>query len=137
MCEVFVCHLLITKPELSIISWRLDIRHGLNVSICMWLTQTVNLSDSVFKSQTRHQNGDTHFLTLDEILDETKLLDITLKQKQWLMNEVCSVLFTLQMSFLPNPNFFFCCRDDECWCSYIFEDVWHLTAICTGTYSGL
>lgn len=39
-------------------------------------------------SQTRHQNGDTHFLTLDEILDETKLLDITLKQKQWLMNEV-------------------------------------------------
>ncbi|XP_056891724.1 transcription initiation factor IIE subunit beta [Takifugu flavidus] len=37
--------------------------------------------------KTRHQNGDTHFLTLDEILDETKLLDITLKQKQWLMNE--------------------------------------------------
>lgn len=112
MCEVFVCHLLITKPELSIIS---DIRHGLNVSICMWLTQTVNLSDSVFKSQTRHQNGDTHFLTLDEILDETKLLDITLKQKQWLMNEVCSVLFTLQMSFLPNPNFFsVCCRHNEC-----------------------
>uniref|UniRef100_A0A674MBU6 Transcription initiation factor IIE subunit beta n=1 Tax=Takifugu rubripes TaxID=31033 RepID=A0A674MBU6_TAKRU len=41
--------------------------------------------------KTRHQNGDTHFLTLDEILDETKLLDITLKQKQWLMNEVDSV----------------------------------------------
>lgn len=38
--------------------------------------------------QTRHQNGDTHFLTLDEILDETKLLDIGMKQKQWLMNEV-------------------------------------------------
>uniref|UniRef100_A0A3B4BGS7 Transcription initiation factor IIE subunit beta n=1 Tax=Periophthalmus magnuspinnatus TaxID=409849 RepID=A0A3B4BGS7_9GOBI len=36
---------------------------------------------------TRHQNGDTHFLTLDEILDETKLLDIGMKQKQWLMNE--------------------------------------------------
>lgn len=44
---------------------------------------------SVLKSQTRHQNGDTHFLTLDEILDETKLLDISMKQKQWLMNEVC------------------------------------------------
>ncbi|KAM9314651.1 transcription initiation factor IIE subunit beta isoform 1-T1 [Pholidichthys leucotaenia] len=37
--------------------------------------------------KTRHQNGDTHFLTLDEILDETKLLDISMKQKQWLMTE--------------------------------------------------
>ncbi|KAG7485806.1 transcription initiation factor IIE subunit beta [Solea senegalensis] len=37
--------------------------------------------------KTRHQNGDTHFLTIDEILDETKLLDISLKQKQWLINE--------------------------------------------------
>ncbi|MCI4394988.1 hypothetical protein PGIGA_G00175220 [Pangasianodon gigas] len=37
--------------------------------------------------KTRHQRGDTHPLTLDEILDETKLLDIGLKQKQWLMTE--------------------------------------------------
>ncbi|XP_068607324.1 transcription initiation factor IIE subunit beta [Brachionichthys hirsutus] len=37
--------------------------------------------------KTRHQNGDTHFLALEEILDETKLLDISMKQKQWLMNE--------------------------------------------------
>nr|XP_061832895.1 general transcription factor IIE subunit 2-like [Nerophis lumbriciformis] len=37
--------------------------------------------------KTRHQNGDTHFLTLEEILDETKLLDIGMKQKQWLMTE--------------------------------------------------
>ncbi|KAG2465906.1 transcription initiation factor IIE subunit beta [Polypterus senegalus] len=37
--------------------------------------------------KTRHQRGDTYHLTLDEILDETKLLDIGLKQKQWLMNE--------------------------------------------------
>lgn len=44
-------------------------------------------------SQTRHQNGDTHFLTLDEILDETKLLDISMKQKQWLMNEVLLCYF--------------------------------------------
>ncbi|MEQ2304147.1 hypothetical protein AMECASPLE_023955, partial [Ameca splendens] len=43
--------------------------------------------------KTRHQNGDTHFLTLDEILDETKLLDISMKQKQWLMTEVCSCHF--------------------------------------------
>ncbi|XP_076846819.1 transcription initiation factor IIE subunit beta [Brachyhypopomus gauderio] len=37
--------------------------------------------------KTRHQRGDTHPLTLDEILDETKLLDISMKQKQWLMSE--------------------------------------------------
>ncbi|XP_028832685.1 transcription initiation factor IIE subunit beta [Denticeps clupeoides] len=37
--------------------------------------------------KTRHQRGDTHHLTLDEILDETKLLDIGMKQKQWLMSE--------------------------------------------------
>lgn len=48
----------------------------------------VNTCFSVLNSQTRHQNGDTHFLTLEEILDETKLLDISMKQKQWLMTEV-------------------------------------------------
>ncbi|XP_010776332.1 transcription initiation factor IIE subunit beta [Notothenia coriiceps] len=37
--------------------------------------------------KTRHQNGDTHHLNLEEILDETKLLDISMKQKQWLMTE--------------------------------------------------
>ncbi|XP_071387830.1 transcription initiation factor IIE subunit beta [Centroberyx affinis] len=37
--------------------------------------------------KTRHQRGDTHFLALEEILDETKLLDIGMKQKQWLMSE--------------------------------------------------
>uniref|UniRef100_A0A8C2GTR8 Transcription initiation factor IIE subunit beta n=1 Tax=Cyprinus carpio TaxID=7962 RepID=A0A8C2GTR8_CYPCA len=37
--------------------------------------------------KTRHQRGDTHHLTLEEILDETKLLDIGMKQKQWLMSE--------------------------------------------------
>ncbi|XP_031416342.1 transcription initiation factor IIE subunit beta isoform X2 [Clupea harengus] len=37
--------------------------------------------------KTRHQKGDTHGLSLEEILDETKLLDIGMKQKQWLMGE--------------------------------------------------
>jgi len=37
--------------------------------------------------KTRHQRGDTHHLTLEEILDETKLLDVGMKQKQWLMSE--------------------------------------------------
>uniref|UniRef100_H0VCM2 TFIIE beta domain-containing protein n=1 Tax=Cavia porcellus TaxID=10141 RepID=H0VCM2_CAVPO len=36
---------------------------------------------------TRHQRGDTHPLTLEEISDETQHLDIGLKQKQWLMTE--------------------------------------------------
>lgn len=58
----------------------------------------------MFESQTRHQNGDTHFLTLDEILDETKLLDITLKQKQWLMNEVDFCIIYTTMSFNPNSK---------------------------------
>lgn len=63
-------------------------------------------SDSVFESQTRHQNGDTHFLTLDEILDETKLLDITLKQKQWLMNEVEICIYTTNIIFTKGKLFF-------------------------------
>ncbi|KAM9329244.1 transcription initiation factor IIE subunit beta [Gastrophryne carolinensis] len=37
--------------------------------------------------KTRHQRGDTHPLTLEEILDETQHLDIGIKQKQWLMSE--------------------------------------------------
>ncbi|XP_064415522.1 transcription initiation factor IIE subunit beta isoform X2 [Latimeria chalumnae] len=40
--------------------------------------------------KTRHQRGDTHPLTLEEILDETQHLDIGLKQKQWLMTEALS-----------------------------------------------
>lgn len=43
--------------------------------------------------QTRHQRGDTHPLTLEEILDETQHLDIGLKQKQWLMSEVKTRMF--------------------------------------------
>ncbi|KAM3938501.1 transcription initiation factor IIE subunit beta [Leptodactylus fuscus] len=37
--------------------------------------------------KTRHQRGDTHPLSLEEILDETQHLDIGMKQKQWLMSE--------------------------------------------------
>lgn len=59
----------------------------------------VILDAFVFTSQTRHQNGDTHFLTLDEILDETKLLDISMKQKQWLMNEVCIITIIYHIYF--------------------------------------
>ncbi|XP_042536805.1 general transcription factor IIE subunit 2-like [Dipodomys spectabilis] len=37
--------------------------------------------------KTRHQRGDSHPLTLEEILDETRQLDIPLEQKQWLKTE--------------------------------------------------
>lgn len=37
--------------------------------------------------KTRHQRGDTHPLTLEEILDETQHLDIGMKQRQWLVSE--------------------------------------------------
>ncbi|KAL4640293.1 transcription initiation factor IIE subunit beta isoform X2 [Arapaima gigas] len=52
--------------------------------------------------KTRHQRGDTHPLTLDEILDETKLLDIGMKQKQWLMSEVDHPLLLVTLPGVVN-----------------------------------
>ncbi|OQR67128.1 transcription initiation factor IIE subunit beta-like [Tropilaelaps mercedesae] len=37
--------------------------------------------------KTRHLEGDTHPLTLDEILDETSQMDVGVRQKQWLQQE--------------------------------------------------
>lgn len=53
-----------------------------------WIKWLQNCNRSCLLFQTRHQRGDTHPLTLEEILDETQHLDIGLKQKQWLMSEV-------------------------------------------------
>lgn len=57
-----------------------------------WLSCSIKWAENCNRSclllQTRHQRGDTHPLTLEEILDETQHLDIGLKQKQWLMSEV-------------------------------------------------
>ena len=50
--------------------------------------------------QTRHQNGDTYPLALDEILDETNQLDIGNKNKHWLATEVSI------MELLPFSQFF-------------------------------
>ncbi|XP_028929248.1 transcription initiation factor IIE subunit beta isoform X3 [Ornithorhynchus anatinus] len=50
--------------------------------------------------KTRHQRGDTHPLTLEEILDETQHLDIGLKQKQWLMSEALGD----QIIFVTRPD---------------------------------
>ena len=50
------------------------------------LSFLINMFIDIF--QTRHQQGDTHPLNLDEILDETNQLDVGLKIKHWLSTEV-------------------------------------------------
>nr|XP_012143662.1 PREDICTED: transcription initiation factor IIE subunit beta isoform X2 [Megachile rotundata] len=45
------------------------------------------LAKIVKHMKTRHQEGDDHPLTLDEILDETNQLDVGSKVKQWLQTE--------------------------------------------------
>ena len=55
---------------------------------------------TIYNFQTRHQNGDTYPLALDEILDETNQLDIGNKNKHWLATEVGI------MELLPLSQFF-------------------------------
>lgn len=45
------------------------------------------LAKIVRHMKSRHQEGDDHPLTLDEILDETNQLDVGSKVKQWLLSE--------------------------------------------------
>ncbi|EFN85709.1 transcription initiation factor IIE subunit beta [Harpegnathos saltator] len=45
------------------------------------------LAKIVKHMKARHQDGDDHPLTLEEILDETNQLDVGLKVKQWLQTE--------------------------------------------------
>ncbi|KAL4705347.1 hypothetical protein ACJJTC_006833 [Scirpophaga incertulas] len=45
------------------------------------------LAKIVRHMRTRHQEGDDHPLTLDEVLDETNQLDVGNKVKQWLQTE--------------------------------------------------
>ncbi|XP_034938775.1 general transcription factor IIE subunit 2 [Chelonus insularis] len=45
------------------------------------------LAKIVKHMKTRHQEGDDHPLTLEEILDETNQLDVGTKVKQWLQTE--------------------------------------------------
>ncbi|XP_032690594.1 general transcription factor IIE subunit 2-like isoform X2 [Odontomachus brunneus] len=45
------------------------------------------LAKIVKHMKARHQDGDDHALTLEEILDETNQLDVGLKVKQWLQTE--------------------------------------------------
>lgn len=60
----------------------------------MWILRDNGGPDIQFSSfrtlllQTRHQQGDTFPLTVEEILDETNQLDIGAKHKHWLSTEV-------------------------------------------------
>ncbi|XP_035867544.1 transcription initiation factor IIE subunit beta isoform X3 [Phyllostomus discolor] len=72
------------------------------VSVSKGFTKTYQVSNCITSpsSPTRHQRGDTHPLTLEEILDETQHLDIGLKQKQWLMTEALGD----QILFVSRPD---------------------------------
>ena len=50
----------------------------------------------MFFLQTRHQQGDSFPLTVDEILDETNQLDVGAKHRHWLATEV-SKMFSSKM----------------------------------------
>ncbi|CAL4072277.1 unnamed protein product [Meganyctiphanes norvegica] len=47
--------------------------------------------------KTRHQEGETHPLTIDEILDETNLLHVSAKIKNWLVQEALATNIKVQV----------------------------------------
>lgn len=51
------------------------------------------LAKIVKHMKTRHQNGDVHPLTLEDILDETNQLDVGPMQRHWLATEVSTLVF--------------------------------------------
>ncbi|XP_045461003.1 general transcription factor IIE subunit 2 [Harmonia axyridis] len=63
------------------------------------------LAKIVKHMKTRHQDGETHALTLDEILDETNQLDIGSKVKHWLQTE--ALVDNPKIEALPDNKFLF------------------------------
>ena len=59
--------------------------------------------------KARHQDGDDHPLSLEELLDETNQLDVGNKVKQWLLNEALirnpKVEVTPEQKFLFKPPY--------------------------------
>lgn len=59
--------------------------------------------------KSRHQEGDDHPLTLEELLDETNQLDVGNKVKQWLLTEALirnpKVEVTPEQKFLFKPSY--------------------------------
>lgn len=104
MC--YVCCVALGFTEIVLSSLSASLRCSPVTELLNKELQNTDCSSLFF--QTRHQRGDTHPLTLEEILDETQHLDIGLKQKQWLMNEV-KKSFWLEIEGL-NLNYTFNCR---------------------------
>ncbi|CAG9859457.1 unnamed protein product [Phyllotreta striolata] len=63
------------------------------------------LAKIVKHMKTRHQEGETHPLTLEEILDETNQLDIGNKVKQWLQTE--ALKDNIKIEATPDDKFVF------------------------------
>lgn len=62
--------------------------------------------------KTRHQDGQSHGLTLDDILDETNQLDVPTKHRHWLLTEalknnpkIKTLNFGNEQKFLFNPSY--------------------------------
>lgn len=67
------------------------------------------LAKIVKHMRARHQEGDDHPLTLEEILDETNQLDVSSKVKQWLLTEALlknpKIETTLEGKFIFKPSY--------------------------------
>ncbi|XP_046735996.1 transcription initiation factor IIE subunit beta [Diprion similis] len=63
------------------------------------------LAKIVKHMKSRHQEGDDHPLTLEEILDETNQLDVGSKVKQWLLTE--SLINNPKIEVSPDGRFSF------------------------------
>ncbi|XP_072377331.1 general transcription factor IIE subunit 2 [Diabrotica undecimpunctata] len=63
------------------------------------------LAKIVKHMKTRHQDGETYPLTLEEILDETNQLDVGNKVKQWLQTE--ALLNNVKIEATPDGKFLF------------------------------
>ncbi|KAJ8941723.1 hypothetical protein NQ318_023319 [Aromia moschata] len=63
------------------------------------------LAKIVKHMRTRHQEGETHPLTLEEILDETNQLDVGNKVKQWLQTE--ALMNNPKIEVTPDTKFIF------------------------------
>ncbi|KAL3288106.1 hypothetical protein HHI36_002556 [Cryptolaemus montrouzieri] len=63
------------------------------------------LAKIVKHMKTRHQEGETHALSLEEILDETNQLDVGNKVKQWLQTE--ALMNNPKIEATPDNKFIF------------------------------
>lgn len=128
--KVFVSHLLIMKPELSIISWYHLYVVNTNCKfkwICVWISDKAPEWRYTFPDpgwDSRWDQTTWHHPKTETVAHEwgRHMYYLHYKCHFYQIQTVFPYLFILLM--------YICCID-ECWWSYIFEDVWHLTALYT------